>query len=294
MQVNPSFLTTPEEEPYLLTLAEEDAAINHAISRMKAYYAWRLARQGKLAPQIDAFLSALDWSKDPNINREEILRVANSNKNYEIWQRGQREKEAREQKEKQKELERVWTANQVFKLMRWTSENVYGKKLIVNNETLPLIKTICFFISKDERFVTELGYSFSKGLLIRGVSGLGKTHLVKCVQYNELQPILVLSTLSITEEIKSSGEFPIVTTKMIYIDDVGTEATPVKHYGTEITWFKDFIEQYYATSVSYSRLLISTNLSFDQIELKYGFRVRSRMKDMFNIVNVSGTDLRGL
>ena len=43
----------------------------------------------------------------------------------------------------------------------------------------------------------------------------------------------------------------------------------------------------------FNKLIISTNNSFDELESKYGFRVRSRLKDMFNIIDVDGKDLRG-
>jgi len=79
----------------------------------------------------------------------------------------------------------------------------------------------------------------------------------------------------------------------LYLDDVGTEEPIVNHYGTKINWFKNFIEMYYLKNKPFNKLIISTNNSFDEIESKYGFRVRSRIKDMFNIIDVQGKDMRG-
>jgi len=95
------------------------------------------------------------------------------------------------------------------------------------------------------------------------------------------------------KKVKAEGEcFVNGKGGMIYLDDVGSESTPVKHYGTDIHWFKDFIEVWYAKKHPFNKLIISTNLSKKQIEEKYGYRVRSRMEEMFNIIDVNGEDLR--
>jgi len=77
------------------------------------------------------------------------------------------------------------------------------------------------------------------------------------------------------------------------LDDVGTEEHTVNHYGTKISFFKNFIEKYYLQNKTYEKLVVSTNNSFNEMEEKYGFRVRSRIKDMFNIIDVTGKDMRG-
>ncbi len=74
---------------------------------------------------------------------------------------------------------------------------------------------------------------------------------------------------------------------------MGTEEPRIVHYGTTVTWFKNFIEQYYLVQrKNFSGLIISTNNDFDELEDKYGFRVRSRLREMFNIVDVEGNDMR--
>jgi hypothetical protein len=165
--------------------------------------------------------------------------------------------------------------------------------LIYMPHTERLIKSMCYFLSEDKRFETELGNDFNKGILIRGVSGLGKTFIPKCLSENEFKPISIYSTIEISNICREEGEFKPCFKSILYLDDVGTEQTPVLHYGTKINWIKDFIEMYYLKSTSFNKLIISTNFSFNELEEKYGFRFRSRVKEMFNIVDVSGTDMRG-
>lgn len=284
-------------EEYILTPAEEEKVLSHEIQLAKDHYAWKLEGIAT-KEQIDFKISQINWNE--RIDREAILQRTNSIKHYDRWIIEQRLKEKIEEDRRGKELKETWSATNIYKLMAWTSQNEYGKKLIVKdqkrgNDFTKFITTLCFFVSQDERFETELGYSLNKGLLIRGVSGLGKTHLVKCIAKNGLNPILILSMLEISEEIRINGEFSISLDGygIVYLDDVGTEESAAKHYGNVINFFKNFIEGTYLRRKTFSHVMMSTNNSFDELERKYGFRVRSRIKDMFNIIDVSGKDMRG-
>lgn len=282
-----------EQEPYILTPDEERIAIANEILSLQQYATWKMKGLAFTDIQIAQKISEIDW--DAEINRDEILQRCNSNKQYGIWQQQQRENEKKQAIEKEQKLKELYTPKKLFRLMQWTSENEFGKRLIVHDDNKKLIKSLCYFVSRDEKFETELGYSLNKGIVIRGISGLGKTHIVQCIRKNELNPILILSMLDITGDIKANGEYEISLdgNKIIYLDDVGTEEPTVNHFGTKISFFKNFIESYYLRNKIYNNLMFSTNNSFAEIEEKYGFRVRSRMKDMFNIIDVTGKDMRG-
>lgn len=288
-------LTDPEPEEYILSKEEEDERINNEIDSKKKYMSWKLEQLQFSKQEILKKISEVDWQKE--IDREEILQQSNSIKHQNIWHEEQRRKEKEADENKKKELIERCDATYMFKLMKWSSQNNFGRKLIVNENTTYLIKVLCYFLSNDIRFEKELGFSFSKGLLIRGISGLGKTHLVRCLENNELNPVLVLSMIEITDEIKDQGQYELKleNKKVVYLDDVGTEEATVNHYGTKISFFKNFIELVYLKNKEkgFNKLMISTNNSFAEIEAKYGFRVRSRMKDMFNTIDVKGEDLRG-
>lgn len=283
-----------EQYPYILTKEDEQAAIDNALLQEKNHFIWKMKGLGYTEQHILLKLSDIDFNK--KIDREKVLEYANSNKNYDRWQKEKREAEIIEETEKRKRLAEDWTAKKMFSLMKWASKNVYGKDLIVNDDNRVLISALCFFISRDDRFESELGFSKLKGLLIRGISGIGKTHLVKCISENSLNKILVLSMIEIADTIKSEGEFniPSGNYSIIYLDDVGTEESTVNYYGNKINFFKNFIETVYLRNCKkgFSHLIISTNNSFSEIEEKYGFRVRSRMKEMFNVIDVKGNDMR--
>lgn len=283
-----------EQEPYILTKNEENIIIENAIKMAKENYQYRMLQLGDRLQNVLLKISEIDWIAE--IDSKNLFKTCNSNKIQDNWFKERRKDEIEFVKKRERELKEKYTAKFIFNLMAFTSKKVFDVDLIVNEQTKMLIKVICFFISKDHRFETELGYSFKKGLLIRGVSGLGKTFLIRCVQDNELQPVQVLSMIAIANEIKSNGEYRLSYNpeKIIYLDDVGTEQATINHFGTKINFFKDYLEMYYLNNIFYNNLIISMNNDFDEIEEKYGFRVRSRIKDMFNIIDVVGEDMRGI
>lgn len=293
-------LIDPEDdvlEEWILTPEEEVKVIEHEIKQAKDHLSWKMTGVLKTKDEIDLKISQVNWEE--KIDKEALLQRANSLKHYDRWVIAQRVKDAFDEEQRMQKLRDTWTAENIYKLMAWSSQNDYGKKLILRdketgNDFTKLITAICFFVSRDKRFETELGYSLKKGLLIRGVSGLGKTHLVKCVSKNGLNPILILSMLWIADEIRLNGDFSFSLDGygIVYLDDVGTEEASTKHYGNVINFFKNFIEGSYLRRQSFDHIMMSTNNSFAEIEQKYGFRVRDRIKDMFNVIDVKGKSMR--
>jgi hypothetical protein len=282
-------------EPYILTKEEEDKVVENEIRSLREHFEWKMKQTGAISKEeVDFKMCQINW--DEKLNKEELFQRANSIKNHEIWIVEKRKKDKEEEDRKEKELQDHWTAKNIYNLMAWTSHHEYGRKLILNDDNKKFITALCFLVSNDSRFETELKFSFEKGLLIRGVSGIGKTHLVRCIEKNGLNPIYTLSMIEISDELLAYGEYIINKgdNKIIYLDDIGTEETPIVHFGTKIHFFKNFIEGVYLRQKSkgFKNLILSTNLNFQQISEKYGFRVASRMRDMFNVIDVSGKDMR--
>jgi DNA replication protein DnaC len=281
-----------ELEPYILTQDEESRAIEQSVISAKKLAAWKMNRMQYTQEEIFSKLSRINWEE--TIDRDQVLKLANTAKLQEQWRESQKVKRRQEEESQHKELEVFWTYTRVFNLMKWNSEHVFGKPFDQDTDNLKAVKAICFFVSRNDRFISELKYDARKGLLLRGSSGTGKTHLVRCVENNGLNPILTQSTLAITDQLKDQGEFKfqINGQRIIYLDDVGTEEPVVNYYGTKITWFKNFIEGVYLKSNVFNHLIISTNLNWQGIGEMYGYRVESRMREMFNVIDLTGKDRR--
>jgi DNA replication protein DnaC len=80
---------------------------------------------------------------------------------------------------------------------------------------------------------------------------------------------------------------------MFGIDDLGEEHSSIKRYGTEINVGIDTLTQRHQLYTNKGYLTFATsNLNAEMMAKKYGKRIESRMHEMFNIIGVTGNDLR--
>ena len=202
--------------------------------------------------------------------------------------------------EREAKLIEEWDYARFFKLMRRRHNELQpetsNNKFVYSPQNEVLIKAICFRLSNDPRYETELGLSFSKGMIIRGAPGLGKSYLLGLVADNPVNNVQLLSMHEIAREMVNTGEFLGIkygSFRYIYLDDVGTEENPQVHFGTKHNFFRTYIEETYAKSKkTLSRVILSTNDNFQTLETKYDFRVRERLAECFDVIDIEGTSLR--
>jgi DNA replication protein DnaC len=276
---------------YLLTPDEEAAIISQAEYHKADHENWKRRAAG--LPGLSSMSLALT-----DTERSKALDVANNSKRFRQITETMAIESRRKAQAEEERLKSEWGYEAFLKLMR-TNSALCGTKLVENEDTLPLIKAICFRLSGNARYETELGLSFNKGLIIHGEPGLGKSYLWELVKDNPICPVQVVTMHDIVRDVVETGDYKglkFATYKLIYIDDVGTEYfgdNAIKRYGTDINWFKTFIEEYYAKfKPHFNRIVISTNDSAADLGKKYGFRVRDRLAEMFNVLPVKGKNFR--
>ena len=273
----------------ILTEQEKQQAINHAVKiEIRRYFA-RHQQNGLSVRKIEEKASKVDFLA--RVNASEVLEQANRLKHREIEQsKADEERKISENKNRER-LAKECNANYFYNLIRQYFKFNYGR-FDFDDSNRKYITAVCYFMSNDSRFETELGYSFKKGLWVQGTAGLGKTKVIEAVKDNPLYPVKIVSLIEIAEAVREHGQVQLNTDRLLLLDDVGSEQADVKHYGTPINWFKDFMEDYYLKNKVYTRLLITTNCGGDEIEKRYGYRVRSRVREMFNQIALTGVDRR--
>ncbi len=274
----------------MLTEAEKAYHIEYATEQAKQHFFKQRQMKGEHVQDIAAKWAQVNIGEV--IDFEKVIKDANQRK---IWimkeEEFKRQKALLAAKQVQSFLQRC-NCNYFYNLIKSFFLENYGQFIWEENENQHYIKAVCFFLSNDPRFETELGYSFRKGLWISGNAGLGKTKVLEAVKNNELNPISLISMGAINDKVKRDGECILNTRNTICLDDVGTELSPVKHYGTDIYWFKEFVESYYNQYKTFNRLIITTNCDGDTMEQLYGNRVRDRLREMMNPILLTGKSLR--
>ena len=156
-------------------------------------------------------------------------------------------------------------------------------------------KLICYFL-KDEVMATHFNLDLSEGILLSGPVGCGKTTLMTLMRH-VAQPnykFIMKTCRDISFEfIKdgyqtihkySNGNNSYSEYRNYCFDDLGVE-TNLKYYGNECNVMAEIILSRYDIFISKQVIThITSNLSASEIETTYGNRVRSRLRNMLNLI----------
>lgn len=273
--------TLTSSKEMILTDHEKELVISNYIASEKKK---RDSVFGKVVRNTDPTLIEFD--------KDELLNSANEKKHYEIEMENYRQQDLQRLMNERGELHAYWTYEKIYDVMMYESHKL-GVKFEYCEENKIAVQALCFFLSWNERFETELGFDFKKGIMLRGKYGTGKTHMIRCVKDNGLRPIQMQSMIIIKEKVENEGYCHYGPGYGIaYLDDVGAEDLPIMHYGNKHNWFKDFIEKEYYKGKDFNKIIFSTNLTIKELAEKYGERVTDRIAEMFNIIDIKGTSRR--
>ncbi|MFT3738462.1 MAG: AAA family ATPase [Breznakibacter sp.] len=184
-----------------------------------------------------------------------------------------------------------------LRIIERKGKELYGEHFRIFQEDYPLIAKLLAYILKDEETCTQNGISLKKGVLLTGPVGCGKTSLMTVLRF--FQPgdnrYIVKSCRDVSFEFIQEGysviqkyskqAFNQDKPKMYCFDDLGTENN-LKYYGNECNVMTEILLSRYDHFVTRQMIThITTNLNSSEIESLYGIRVRSRMREMFNLVS---------
>ncbi len=187
---------------------------------------------------------------------------------------------------------------EVWQWLQQKGKEVYGNKFeLCEEDKHTVFLLLCYFL-QDTIAAPQLGIDFSKGILLTGPVGCGKTtlmHLMKFIAQVPGQNFITKSCRDISFEFIEDGysvihrysKFPSLGSsipKPFCFDDLGTESS-LKYYGNECNVMAEILLSRYDLFVSSNLIThLTTNLSASEIEENYGNRMRSRMREMFNLI----------
>jgi DNA replication protein DnaC len=173
---------------------------------------------------------------------------------------------------------------------------LYGPHFKIIEEDYPIIYKLIAYFLRDEQACYQFNINLNKGLLITGPVGCGKTSLMTLMKHLTpieykfiLKPCRDISFEFIKEGYEvihqySKGKQQQLDPKIYCFDDLGLENN-LKYYGNECNVMAEILLSRYDLFVSKRiQTHITTNLSASEIEAIYGNRVRSRMRELFNLI----------
>lgn len=175
-------------------------------------------------------------------------------------------------------------------------KELYGKKFTILKDDHDIIYKLLIYFIGNQQEAEKHNIDLNKGILLSGPIGCGKTALMtlmKLVPPPErnymVKPCREVSYEFIQEGYEviyrySKLSFRSDGPRIYCFDDLGVEQS-LKYFGNECNVMGEILLSRYDLFISSGMIThITTNLSATEIESMYGNRLRSRMREMFNLL----------
>ena len=194
------------------------------------------------------------------------------------------------------EIKTHYNYQQIITWIEKKGIELYGNHFkILETDYQIIYKLIAYFL-KDEPTCFQYNINLNKGILLSGPIGCGKTSIMNIMKYLTptehkfyVKPCRDISFEFIQDGYQiihkySKGKLYEFEPKTICFDDLGTENN-LKYYGNECNVMAEILLSRYDVYIAKRiQTHITTNLSASEIETQYGNRVRSRMRQMLNLI----------
>lgn len=184
----------------------------------------------------------------------------------------------------------------VFQFMEIKGKELYGRKFQLCVEDKPVLLKLAAYFLRDKELCRDQQLDLDKGIMLTGPIGCGKTSLMHISRFlnGGQYRYLMKSARDITFEFiqegyeiihrYSRGKLYTSEYRNYCFDDLGTENN-IKYFGNECNVMAEILLSRYDLFIS-KRLVthITTNLSATELEDAYGNRLRSRLREMVNLI----------
>lgn len=166
---------------------------------------------------------------------------------------------------------------------------LFGSAFKIHEEDRDILYKLCLYFIQDRTGCKEFGIDIDKGVLLTGPVGCGKTSLIRLLKYlvPHQKSYAVIPTRNIVFGFNHIGYKTIAdygNGQYFCFDDLGVEPMG-RHYGKDCNVMGEIILSRYDLFLEYKiKTHATTNLSAHELEELYGIRVRSRMRQLFNLV----------
>lgn len=166
---------------------------------------------------------------------------------------------------------------------------LFGKMFKIHKEDLEILYKLCNYQIRDWQNCRKLNIDIHKGILLSGPVGGGKTSLMKLIQHitPHYPSFELIPTRNITFAFNYNG-YKIIEqygdNRFYCFDDLGIE--PIgRFFGKDCNVMGEILLSRHDLFLGHKvKTYATTNLNAKELEERYGNRVRSRMRELFNLV----------
>ncbi len=173
---------------------------------------------------------------------------------------------------------------------------LFGRNFKIHKEDHELLLKLTSYFIQDHEYCLKLGIDTNKGLLLSGPVGCGKTTMMRLLPHlvPHKRKFHIVPARNIVFGFNAIGYKMIedyCDNKDYCFDDLGVEHTGT-HYGKDCNVLGEIlISRYDLFKEKGIKTHCTTNLNAEEIQERYGERVRSRMRELFNLVGFEASSV---
>lgn len=173
---------------------------------------------------------------------------------------------------------------------------MFSKNFRIYEEDEIVLYKLCIYFIRDYEACEKMNIDPDKGILLSGPVGCGKTSLMKLMRHivPHHKPYEVIPARNIAFSFNNLGYRTIEdygNSGYYCFDDLGVETTG-RHFGKDCNVIGEILLSRHDLFLKTSnpnrsrgvKTHATTNLNAEELEERYGERVRSRMRELFNLI----------
>lgn len=197
-----------------------------------------------------------------------------------------------------------------YVLQNKDSDSIDLPDFVVDEQAKPVFDLLCQYFTNDPEFEKD-GRSLKKGIALLGPIGAGKSDMMKlfsinkrrCFYFESINEVVRLCQEKGLEYYETFSHYcPVIPYQTKYffqqqigwtLDDVGQEEM-VNDYGNRAHAFSKIIQARYLRKeqIPFDTMHITSMYNAEELGNKYGGYVKSRLREMFNLIHYNGSDRR--
>lgn len=188
----------------------------------------------------------------------------------------------------------VYNFDKMLSYLEVKGRLLFGSHFKIYTEDREVLHKLCSYMIRDQKYCKHYHFNPDKGLLLSGPVGCGKTSLMKLLPYlvPHQRRYQVIPCRNIVFGFNHIGYKTVEdygSDAYICFDDIGIEPTG-RFFGKDCNVIGEILlSRYELLLSSHTRTHGTTNLNAEELEERYGNRVRSRMRQLFNLVAFKDT-----
>ena len=166
---------------------------------------------------------------------------------------------------------------------------LFGERFKIYKSDKEILLKLCSYFIRDHINCKKFGMDINKGVLLSGPVGCGKTSLMKLLPFvvPHQRKYVVMPCRNIVFAFNHLGYKTIEDygeSSAFCFDDIGVEPLG-RYFGKDCNVIGEILLSRYELFLDTPlKTHGTTNLNAEELEERYGLRVRSRMRELFNLI----------